>query len=481
MESYEVQLKDFKKAEQELTGKERVFISQDNNTRSTTIDEIRKPLAEQLNEKAYYVTPQMFGAVGNGVTDDTTALKNCLTYAQTNQCRVIGGINKKYLISETLEIKNLHIDFNNSTITSNIDCGALLSINVIDNTNRTDYYGILENVKLDCSNVDKGLLIQMGRKKLIRDVKFENIKHYGLYYATGYEITIRDCHFKGNGTSDTIAIQANCGDSNFSDCIIIDCYKAIVNRGLNFYKGIHAWMSTHSLAPKASMFVCGANSPCYVNQCYSDTYGITFNMEDGWVIVNQLQIYFNTDIYEETYTSPYLFYLNDNCTSYHQRKCSITQSELKGVGRHNQNLQYCNLYPNEIKVNYNNISKVNGYNACISTNTSQVDYLNNIVEIVTHRRTVKNGFVNINLVFKIDTSVSKNFKLCDIPYFLQPNGEYNSFCCWGIDVNGVSGVGSLKITDTISGTIITDETFTGNRAYIKINAIYPIVSEFIEY
>lgn len=51
MESYEVQLKDFKKAEQELTGKERVFISQDNNTRSTTIDEIRKPLAEQLNEK----------------------------------------------------------------------------------------------------------------------------------------------------------------------------------------------------------------------------------------------------------------------------------------------------------------------------------------------------------------------------------------------------------------------------------------------
>lgn len=50
MESYEVQLKDFKKAEQELTGKERVFISQDNNTRSTTIDEIRKPLAEQLNE-----------------------------------------------------------------------------------------------------------------------------------------------------------------------------------------------------------------------------------------------------------------------------------------------------------------------------------------------------------------------------------------------------------------------------------------------
>lgn len=52
MESYEVQLKDFKKAEQELTGKERVFISQDNNTRSTTIDEIRKPLAEQLNDIA---------------------------------------------------------------------------------------------------------------------------------------------------------------------------------------------------------------------------------------------------------------------------------------------------------------------------------------------------------------------------------------------------------------------------------------------
>ncbi len=53
-----------------------------------------------------YVTPQMFGAVGDGVTDDTEAIKNALDYTSEH-----GGIifipHGEYLISEMIEISNI--------------------------------------------------------------------------------------------------------------------------------------------------------------------------------------------------------------------------------------------------------------------------------------------------------------------------------------------------------------------------------------
>lgn len=49
-----------------------------------------------------YVTPEMFGAKGNGTTDDTEALQNTINYAKTNNCFVKG--NKTYFISNTILI-----------------------------------------------------------------------------------------------------------------------------------------------------------------------------------------------------------------------------------------------------------------------------------------------------------------------------------------------------------------------------------------
>lgn len=37
---------------------------------------------------SYFVTPQMFGAIGNGVADDTTALQNCVDFAFANKMKV---------------------------------------------------------------------------------------------------------------------------------------------------------------------------------------------------------------------------------------------------------------------------------------------------------------------------------------------------------------------------------------------------------
>lgn len=48
------------------------------------------------------ITPKQFGAVGDGETDDTLAIKECLEYCQYNKATMI--LDKKYLISSTITI-----------------------------------------------------------------------------------------------------------------------------------------------------------------------------------------------------------------------------------------------------------------------------------------------------------------------------------------------------------------------------------------
>ena len=63
------------------------------------------------------ISPQAYGAVGDGVTDDTNAIKSCIEYANTNKLDVAFEHNKKYLVNNSSIINvETSIDFNGSTI-----------------------------------------------------------------------------------------------------------------------------------------------------------------------------------------------------------------------------------------------------------------------------------------------------------------------------------------------------------------------------
>ena len=121
MESYEVQLKDFKKAEQELTGKERVFISQDNNTRSTTIDEIRKPLAEQLNENTQEISTVKTDYAKKTDVNTLASNKADKVDLQTTNTKVATQIARIDMLTQTT-----NVTFYQKCI--NTDTGALLVV-----------------------------------------------------------------------------------------------------------------------------------------------------------------------------------------------------------------------------------------------------------------------------------------------------------------------------------------------------------------
>ena len=442
-------------------------------------------IAELITNEANFA---QFGAKGDGVTDDTTATQNALTFAKANHLPLTAPEKKVYLVRQHLQVDNLNVDLNYSTLKTDTAMNEMLYINIQDNTNYSDWYGEIQRINIDCTNLQEGINITMGRKKSIHHINLFNVSYYGIYYHTGYEVTIKDCNITAVGDSntgasaDSVGLRCDGGDSYFMDMTIINCANAIYNRGLNFYRGIHAWIRTHSLAPSAIMFRVGGNVPAFISQCYSDTYGITFSMRDAWLIADQVYIYFNSSIYEDTYSAPILFNNEDSLfNGFYQRKTTFTNSDIRGVSnRDSQKLQYKSWNTDcSIKSFNNNLTRVQGYNSPLMTSSLTAGTA--VTQIVQQRITDKGDLINLNLVIKVDTSVNRAFTVTGLPTQMQPSGEINTGCFWGNnDVYAVDGVGYLKITGgTISGKVVggTD----GMQAYVKINVTYPVNSYSIEY
>ncbi|EPQ3347133.1 phage head-binding domain-containing protein [Citrobacter freundii] len=72
-----------------------------------------------VSDAIKYVTPEMFGAAGDGVTDDSVAMRDCWDYAIPRNLNIIG--DGEYTLAETYEVPEVHTppvryDFNMMTI-----------------------------------------------------------------------------------------------------------------------------------------------------------------------------------------------------------------------------------------------------------------------------------------------------------------------------------------------------------------------------
>lgn len=164
-------------------------------------------------EESQVINVAVYGATGDGTTNDTTAIQNAL-----NDCTegdVLYFPYGTYLISSALLIKtsNIRIDLNNSTIKHNNTAFNCMMRNYADST--SGYTGIsdvvVENGTFD-ANEYTGNLTQLG-------------------FIHGNRITVRNCRFIGtnqqNGTWHCIEYNA------IKYGVIDNCYFE-GNRGLSF-------------------------------------------------------------------------------------------------------------------------------------------------------------------------------------------------------------------------------------------------------
>ena len=176
---------------------------------------------EEVDEKLDMfpiVTPEMFGAKGDGITDDIDAMQEAFSTGKL----IVFGKDKKYLVTKPIIIyEGTTVEMNGSTLTGK---GILRGNHLFHNFLSTDtYLGYNGNGNLTIRNG----IIQKGSIELIHgeNILFENISfkdctrdHY-IEICACKNVTVRDCTFKGMPTGDTSIKEYinidNCVYSNF--------------------------------------------------------------------------------------------------------------------------------------------------------------------------------------------------------------------------------------------------------------------------
>lgn len=127
-------------------------------------DKVARENIDQLIKLKIYTTPEEFGAVGDGVTDDTTAFLNALEYATTQKPQIPLLLSKTYLLSK--EIPLIH--------------GMMIS--GLEPNNEFEYYTCIKN---NTTNI------------------FETM------VSGTWGITIRNIRFEGNNNQKNVFTTAN--------------------------------------------------------------------------------------------------------------------------------------------------------------------------------------------------------------------------------------------------------------------------------
>ena len=174
---------------------------------------------QYLEEIAPYVTPEMFGAKGDGITDDTEALQKAINYVTTNQnLNLI--LTKKYLVTNIQITNYCHIDFNNRPlIASKNQTGVLLNIDIPFVAEKKEMlHDMFKNLLIDGSEsyTYDWLFTVSCRSLHLNSVKIKNarsngmqtnkydgmtfdfVRIIGLNYMdgkVGLHINREDCHF----------------------------------------------------------------------------------------------------------------------------------------------------------------------------------------------------------------------------------------------------------------------------------------------
>lgn len=361
---------------------------QNNTVNTTTVWERIESAEAQLAEKAskVFVTPEEFGAKGDGVTDDSDAL----ILAHSTGTKVIYNKFKTYRITKTLEITTVQdIDFNNSTITGNIT--PLLKINIAHSAIIDGVGGKYANLTIDCGT-NIGLSVASSRQAQFKNIKFTNVKSTAFEYLNGWENNFKNFYFYGDGVSNNLAMRVTAGDSEFYNMYGYDMKKFLKCSGINLYKDIHAWIYTQSLI-SGSVFIELDGGIQRFSGCYSDTYEKAFNFTTITTATISEFFYF---INESNYplADAYCFYYNVASENY----VNLVSGTLQGST--NKNYYLSN------KTYHGNISNnVFIYNFVAGTTTDKALSLINVNALVTNnisKIVQRNGSIIVHLDFNVD-------------------------------------------------------------------------------
>ena len=196
-----------------LKGTDNVFVEQGGKLRRIPVSQFGSG-----GSGGVYVTPQQYGAKGDGVTDDTAAINECLA---SNSLVYIP--NGTYLIDAAIGVKP------KSKQTVQLDANATLKGNY--KTTAIDGTAVSRWQVINCNAVENvvicGGIIEGDKDE--KDGDTSSDQKHGISINNSKNITVEDCRvhgFRGDGMLVATSIEANMNTNiKIAGCEIFDCLR----------------------------------------------------------------------------------------------------------------------------------------------------------------------------------------------------------------------------------------------------------------
>lgn len=238
---------------------------------TTTVQDKSLTIDKMIVGTLGYVTPEMFGAKGDGITDDTVSFNNTINFAKGKKIAII--LTGEYKLTE------LNID-NYVTIQGNaskIICNKVTISKPTTDTNHT----IISNITFDCEN---GVVIAGGKNIILTGctVLTDNVGIEIAHTANScYENIIENCCVYAK-TIGKIGILVNTSDCTVSNVNMRDFKIALKANWQVLVSNLHAWISKDEYIKDSIFIECTGGSPNYgeteVIGCCIDTYQTGFKL-----------------------------------------------------------------------------------------------------------------------------------------------------------------------------------------------------------
>lgn len=282
------------------------------------------------------ITPEQYGAKGDGTTDDTTAVQAAFTASSSQNAPVVFGYGKTYAVSSAITMtKRQDVYGNGSVIKATASMDKVLVINTENQHAPASLgKGLLTNLTVDCNQIaNNGIYVQYSAGFAIQNVDVMSPVQNGIYLYSGFEIFCTNCRVS-NGTANTVGFNIQTSDCHFTDIVTVNVGTGVlVAKDSNFFERVHCWNTETSIVPTSIMFDVRAN--VYIFNSYADTCATCVKVTGAkFVFVNGLKIYATSTFMPSsimTGITPYLFYMGT----------SASTSKVKGFGiLYSSNIQF---------------------------------------------------------------------------------------------------------------------------------------------
>lgn len=424
-----------------------------------------------LLSKLSFVTPQMFGAVGDGNADDTAALQSAL---DTGKSLFIP--EGRYKITKTLYATDMYIDGDTNAVIVG-DCGdnAVLELNTetanLGYISRNSY---IKNITINANNSSYGLHYNRTHNLSLKNLKVKNFEKVGILAGSlsgeikSYNIeTVAEALvvFNEGANPESVGIRNLSTDSYWKDIIVYNTEIGIEPGG-NDIVTCHYWNSLADLVANSTAFVLRDNVNATLTACCSDSSRYAVRLGDfSFATINGLRVIFAKTMLDTINSAG---------------DCVVIDSAVnpKSTGDTDKYYKTCSANITGLEVKTYNYEKDGESKTLIPKLLSDFLYGRyNILPVFWRNFTISSSFIS-STIGNQPASVYQLGGLCN---FTNVNGSRNISGTTGLNDCNIFNIGifsctttTLNIPEAVKGMLIclSSGAYNWSQIYITSNSVY---------